>query len=99
MLSHLKDAFAIHGVERNLNSKGGSSFLVPQGFRAAQNTLLRVDGKVTKFTVYTREMSLLGPDGRLTKDGMKKLEEKLLEARRLDDLDDEEEDDMEDDLI
>ena len=99
VLSHLKDAFAIHGVERNLNSKGGSSFLVPQGFRAAQNTLLRVEGKVTKFTVYTREMSLLGPDGRLTKEGMKRLDEKLSEARRLDDLDDEEDEDMEDDLI
>ena len=93
VLSHLKDAFAVHGIEKNLNTKGGASFLVPQGFRAAQNTLLRVDGKPRKFSVYTRKMSLLRADGRLTDEGMAMLKAAIERHQQLDEMDDAEEED------
>ena len=88
IMSHLKEAFQMHGVDRNLNTKSGASFLVPQGFRAAQNTVVRIDGRLTKLAVYTRDVSLLQEDGKLSPRGKEKLAEALEKFRLLDDLDD-----------
>ena len=97
IMSHLKEAFQIHGVDRSLNTKSGASFLVPQGFRAAQNTVVRIDGNLTKLSVYTRDVSLLQEDGKLSLRG-KEMLKKALEKHRA--LEEGEGDDMEnDDLI
>lgn len=97
VMSHLKDAFMAHGIERNLNTKSGASFLVPQGFRAAQNTVVRIDGKVTKLSVYTRDMNLLQEDGKLNRTGKEKLNAALEKFRKIDEGED---DDLDpDDLI
>lgn len=90
VMSHLKDAFMAHGIERNLNTRGGASFLVPHGFRAAQNTVLRIDGKLTKLAVYTRNMSLLENDGKLNSKGKSLLKDAVAMWERIenDDLED-----------
>lgn len=90
IMSHLKDIFMLHDVGRSLNTKSGASFLVPQGFRAAQNTQVWVDGGNKKLTVYTKNMSLLGDDGKLNKAGKERLLGALEKFRKLeeDELDD-----------
>lgn len=94
VMSHLKDAFMANGVERNLNTKSGSSFLVPLGFRAAQGTQVWVDGGKKKLSVYTKNMSLLGDDGKLNKKGKASLKDAMeafrkMEYDELEDVEDE----------
>ena len=87
VMSHLKDAFMAAGIERNLNTRSGSSFLVPHGFRAAQNTVMRIDGKLVKMAVYTKNMSLLQEDGKLNDKGKAILKSALDDFRRIDEGD------------
>lgn len=68
-----------------------------RAFCAAQNTVVRIDGNLTKLSVYTRDISLLQEDGKLSLRG-KEMLKKALEKHRA--LEDGEGDDMEnDDLI
>lgn len=96
VMSHLKDAFMVAGIDRSLNTKSGASFLVPQGFRAAQNTQVWIDGSNKKLSVYTKNRSLLGDDGKLNKEGKKKLMDCLERFRKMEDdeLDDLDEEDL-----
>ncbi len=92
VMSHLKDAFALLGIEKSLNTKSGASFLVPHGFRCAQNTVVTIDGKQKKLAVYTKNMSLLGDDGKLNKQAKDLLYAALEKFRKMEDDEDDEND-------
>lgn len=98
VVSYLKEVFADAGIDRSLHAKGGSSFLVPMGFRGAKNTLVKEGGRTVKYAVYTKNRSFIGDDGKLTADGKAALKcaldrQSAIETSDLEDLD------QEDDLI